>query len=59
MFQSIGPIVLSTPLAEHSLRQFLCGNRAALSSSSQPAVEPVCCLGIALRSALVRDIERG
>ena len=59
VFQSSGPIVISAPLAEHSLRQFLCRSRAALASSSQPAVEPVCYLGLALSSASARDIERG
>ena len=53
------PIVLSSLLAELSLRQLPCGGWAALVSSSQPAIEPVCYLGIALSSAPARDIGRG
>jgi hypothetical protein len=57
-----GPIVLCTSLAAHPLPQFLCGSRAALASlasSSPPAVEPVCYLGLALSSAPAQDIKDG
>ena len=53
------PIALNTPLAELSPRQLPCGSWAALASSSQHAIEPVCYLGLALSSAPARDIERG
>ncbi len=52
------PIVLSTLLAELSLRQLPCGGWAALASSSQPAIEPTCYSALALGSAPVGDIER-
>ena len=51
-------IVLSTLLAELSLRQLPCGGWAALASSSQPAIEPTCYSALALGSAPVADIER-
>jgi hypothetical protein len=51
-------IVLSTLLAELSLRQLPCGGWAALASSSQPAIEPTCYSALALGSAPVGDIER-
>jgi hypothetical protein len=53
------PIVPSALLAKLTLRKLPCGNWAALASSSQPAIEPVCYLGLALSSASARDIERG
>jgi len=51
-------VVLSTLLAELSLRQLPCGGWAALASSSQPAIEPTCYSALALGSAPVGDIER-
>jgi hypothetical protein len=52
------PIILSTLLAELSLRQLPCGGWAALASSSQPAIEPTCYSALALGSAPVGDIVR-
>ena len=52
------PLVLSTLLAELSLRQLPCGGWAALASSSQPAIEPTCYSALALSSAPIGDIER-
>src|SRR5665811_1653183 len=52
------PIVLSTLLAELSLRQLPCGGWAALASSSQPAIEPTCYSALVLCSAPVGDSER-
>ena len=51
-------IVLSTLLAELSLRQLPCGGWAALASSSQPAIETTCYSALALGLAPVGDIER-
>jgi hypothetical protein len=51
------PLVLSTLLAELSLRQLPCGGWAALASSSQPAIEPTCYSSLALGSVPVGDIE--
>src|SRR5271167_2685118 len=50
-------LVLSTLLAELSLRQLPCGGWAALASSSQPAIEPTCYSSLALGSVPVGDIE--
>jgi hypothetical protein len=50
--------VLSTLLAELSLRQLPCGGWAALASSSLPAIEPTCYSALALGSAPVGDIKR-
>jgi hypothetical protein len=55
---TIDLVVLSTLLAELSLRQLPCGGWAALASSSQPAIEPTCYSALALRSMPVGDIER-
>ena len=52
------PIVLSSLLAELSLRQLPCGGWAALASSSQPAIEPTCYSALALGSAPVGDLAR-
>ena len=52
------PVVLSTLLAELSLRQLLCGGWAALASSSQPAIEPTCYSSLVFGSAPVGDIKR-
>ena len=52
------PIVLSTLLAELSLRQLPCGGWAALASSSQPSIEPTCYSALVLGSAPVGDIAR-
>ena len=52
------PIMLSTLLAELSLRQLPCGGWAALASSSQPAIEPTCYSALALGSVPVGDIVR-
>jgi hypothetical protein len=52
------PVVLSTLLAEISLRQLPCGGWAALASSSQPAIEPTCYSALALGLVPVGDIER-
>jgi hypothetical protein len=52
------PVVLSTLLAELSLRQLPCGGWAGLASSSQPAIEPTCYSALALSSAPIGDIER-
>ena len=51
-------LVLSTLLAELSLRQLPCGGWAALAWSSQPAIEPTCYAALALGSLPVGDIER-
>jgi len=50
--------MLSTLLAELSLRQLPCGGWAALASSSQPAIEPTCYSALALASVPVGDIVR-
>ena len=50
--------MLSTLLAELSLRQLPCGGWAALASSSQPAIEPTCYSALALGSAPVAGVER-
>jgi len=50
--------MLSTLLAELSLRQLPCGGWAALASSSQPAIEPTCYSALALGSVPVGDIVR-
>src|SRR5215472_18043896 len=51
-------VVLSSLLAELTLRQLPCGGWAALASSSQPTLEPTCFAALALGSfpggALVR-----
>ena len=52
------PVVLSTLLAELSLRQLPCGGWAALASSSQPAIEPTCYSALALGSVPAGDIKR-
>jgi hypothetical protein len=43
-------VVLSSVLAELTLRQLPCGGWAALASSSQPALEPTCFAALALGS---------
>jgi hypothetical protein len=43
-------IVLSSLLAELTLRQLPCGGWAALASSSQPTLEPTCFAALALGS---------
>ena len=52
-------VVLSTLLAELSLRQLPCGGWAAVASSSQPALEPTCYAALAIGSTPISHAERG